>query len=1355
MKEPVFQLLSLLDPPTALPFSIQSLPKLPVKVPAVPAPVKQLLPKGQKQPPAGEPQPPAAGQPPPEGEPPEGEPPEGEQPEGAAQPPPAQPTSAQVQQPERPAAPTWTWQRISLVLTLVLLLVSAGVALYRWWQKRRKPQAEAAEAPKPMESDRLLRIRRRFMSLQPWGKRAAIDDLPTVVVLGPAGSGKTRLVEQDVDWQRQASQFMPSCTDDALLQIYLGPESVVHEVSAPLLEDGTKGARRALWRLWKDSFGRRQALVVVALDVRWLKDTPPDEVRRVAHLLRGKINLVSEVCQAPVETRLCMTHMDELEGFVDFARLLRGHGESLDFELPPAGEERRLDTSMHALERYLAAGLVTLPLEAFERVEAFYSGAGVAFAALGRFISALREGGRLSLPLKLSRVYLSSPQGDARAQGTFLVKASVMPAQLRASYRRRHLLQCAALLAVGCLPVLAAYGNFHQLLRSAQEQVLRFDRTVKRLQEQGLAVEGPVLEQRGRDAMDAMERLWRATRYWPPLRSSYTGDLAALRQQMANITREYYLRPLLRQCQQQCEQCSGLVPGCQPATTVSTLLTLGTQGGGAMCQAERLCRPERMLYLLALVHASREDELGRFVLGTLATHHAPRWSWATALGLNLTHVGSKEDEDWVEALGLAEPVVGDYVVASDTPWLASKQTPPALWTRWPFQWLTLESHLTPWQGHFRRLRTLLDDKELSLEGWETLQQERRYLQALLAESKAYGSARLVLDLLNASEVDVNGKTLAGVESTLEALQWQERNREQLEAVLRMEEEAYTAIQAVRKMTWAELLTLSDGLFAPSAGSTRLRVDVLGQPFDFRPQEESRRLLRKVILRIEKSPGGFFEGSTERLAGEESLVPVTKQGLFATEIKPLVDEFKLRLEGSQMTPEQAAERKQFVLAKMEQFAQQYQVSLFSALRGHDFSARQEGELRARLKLLAQPSSDLVYMLRSVATRADLGPMEGEYYESLRNAVAPFKPVVKLMEEDKDGSYVALGPYLLLVSQLHEELSKGKRPALAAPGGAAAALAGAPDKAGGDKAGGAPGGEGPQLPEMLSPLGRVALSMMLEEPESYLRKVDEWLDQQGILGEFREPFREPFLVALNLGRAEVEAVLDEQWEREWERTLQPLLRRYPFTKGSSEEVEPGELEVLRRKDGAFWAFVSRVVAPVCVEQGTKWSLRGPLKGRLREPEQMLDTLNRLSELSRLLWDEQGKPQPMALQVLPLPLPRARVGESFVTMSYLKCGKTTAFGFNQTPTWQEFPLSWWESAPAAIGLELNTPASSERDYRAMEVSRSFWSCFRLLESATSMQGREWMWRLLQGQGGQKGVEVRFSVRGEPWSSFRRLSL
>jgi type VI secretion system protein ImpL len=669
------------------------------------------------------------------------------------------------------------------------------------------------------------------------------------------------------------------------------------------------------------------------------------------------------------------------------------------------------------------------------------------------------------------------------------------------------------------------------------------------------------------------------------------------------------------------------------------------------------------------------------------------------------------------------------------------------WTRWPFRWLTLESHLTPWQGHFRRLRALLDSEELRPDEWEDLQQERQYLQLLLAESRAYASARLVVDLLNSSEVDVNEKTLAGIDNTLQALQWVQRNRQALEAVLRMEEEAYTGIQAVQKMTWAELLTLSDGLFTPSAGNARLRLDVLGQPFEFRPQDESRRLLKKVIRRTERSPGGFFEGSAGE-GGGRAVVPLTKRGRFETEIKPLVDEFVLRMEGSRLSPEEAAERRQFVLAKLEQFSQQYREGLFDSVRGFRFEAARAVELREGLKDLSQPSSKLVDMLRDVTGRADMGPLEGEYYESLRNALAPFKPLLKLMTEDKDGSYAQMAPYLLLVSQLHAEISKGAR---AEPGGAAPAEAAAGDKpAAGAKA-------GPQLNQLISPLGRVALSMMLEDKDSYLRKVDEWLDQQGILGEFREPFRKPFLVALSLGQEEIESVLSEQWEQEWARTLQPLLTRYPFTPTATEEVDPGELEVLRRKDGAFWGFVERVVAPVCTEQGTTWTLRGPLQGRLLVPPQMLETLTHLSELSKLLWSGEGKPQPLSLQVLPLPLPPSPVKDNFVTMSYLKCGKTTAFSFNQNPTWQEFPLSWWDPQSASIGLELRSPENDERNYRAMEVSRSFWSCFRLLESASVSEGRQWTWRLLQGKEGarqKQGVEVRFGVRGEPWVAFRRLS-
>ena len=499
--------------------------------------------------------------------------------------PPAPQGKAEVAQPQATPKDSSLWPpSLSTVLWVLggLVLVAAIVAGVWWWRKR-KAKGSAATAPKPMASGRLLEIRDRFLWAQSWRKRTAIADLPTVVVLGPAGSGKTKMVELDVDWQRQASQFMPSVTDDPLLQMYLGPESVVHEVSAPLLEDASKQAHKALTRLWKDSVHRGQALVVVVLDVRWLSDTPPDEVRRMAYLIRGRINLLSEVCKAPVEVRLCMTHMDTFVGFTDFARMLRTHAEPLHFEVPPPGEEARLEKRLHELEKYLAAGLATLALGEFERLEAFFSGMGKPFGSLGRFVAALREGGRLSQPLKLSRVYLSSPSREARALGTFAIEAEVAPSTLQADYRRMHLRRCALLMAVCTVPVLAAYANFRSLLTNAQDQMGRFDKTVKRLQEQGLAVEGPVLAQRGQDAMEAMEKLFHATRYWPPLRSSFTDDLEELRKQMADIIRDYYLRPLLKQCQQQCEVCASRVPGCGPASTAAVFMSTGDEAEKSIC----------------------------------------------------------------------------------------------------------------------------------------------------------------------------------------------------------------------------------------------------------------------------------------------------------------------------------------------------------------------------------------------------------------------------------------------------------------------------------------------------------------------------------------------------------------------------------------------------------------------------------------------------------------------------------------------------------------------------------------------------------------------------------------------------
>lgn len=1261
------------------------------------------------------------------------------------------------------ARPYLTWVLIALA---VLLAVALVVAVVVWWRKRRR-EAPPREHRKALESGRLVRIRQRFLHALPWRYRVAVRDFPTVVVLGPAGSGKTRLIDLEVDWRRQERQFMPSHTADSLLQCFLGADRVVQEVSASLLEDDSREARRALRRLWKVTFRRQRALAVIALDARWLAETPPDEVRRITQLVRGKLNLLTEACKASVETRLCLTHMDALEGFTDFARLLRAHGAPLQWDVPPPGEEGKLAAGLQPMEQYFALGLVSLSVEAFGRLEEFYARGGESFAALARFVSGLSEGGALSFPPKLTHVYLSSPEPEARSAGALTFPQERRAKELRAHYLGVHLRRCAALLAVGCLPVLAAYGAFRLRLDAAEAAMTDFDATVAHLREQHLTPSGEVVEGKTRATMNAMATLWSTKRYWPPLEDSFTPEMTHLRQRMAQGIRLAHLKPLLERCQQECERCGALIPGCAPAD--SALADVPVPDG---CEREMLCQPEQMLHLLAVVRASRNDELGSHVLSSLSTKHYRRWGWATdALGVHLSEGGTAGSGAWVEATGLRQEAVGDYVICSDTPWLDSADTrADTMWLRWPYAWLEVESYLNPWTAHLRRLQDVLAAREVDLDAWDALDVERRRLSAMLARSAVYTSTSEVLALLDASRAPENQGTLKNVESVPQALGWLEKHRVDLQAVLKLEEEIGTGLEAVEGMSTAQLLTRTDGLFLPGDGSARIEVRMPQQSFEFRPREVSRTLLERLIRQRETGrwpfprrgtrkglPAGAVSSASESGLGvsdgawltgrTETAAPARPTGRmgFDTDIKPLVDEFTVRMVDTKLSQAEAAQRQAYVLRKVGTFAQQYRQDLLVRYREQRFTAGPL-TLTSQLAALSQPNSELTAMLREVADGAGIGPLEGPYYAPLRQELAMFAPIVQLMTPDKDGQTAQLVPYLLLLSQLHAELAGSPSlpdatPSLVQP--ASLKSAAAPP---------AQDGGGTQLVDLLSPLGRVALAMLMEEDGSYLARVDAWLDKQGLLGELRRPFREPFLLVREFGRAELERVLDEQWEQQRRSMLDPLLRRYPFNVAASQELDPEELNVLRRGDGAFWQFVSQVLSPVLEEKGTEWMLRRQLRQQLAMPSRMLLTLNRLSRLSRALWDNEGKPRPLAMQVRPLPLPATGWG-GFVTMSFLKCGSAAAFGFNQTPNWQEFSLKWWEPGTASVGAELRTPGNENKRYRATELSRSSWNCFRLLDAASFDAEQNAAWPMPGPEGTAAELRLRFGIRGGSWTVFQEV--
>ncbi|RKH52296.1 type VI secretion IcmF C-terminal domain-containing protein [Corallococcus aberystwythensis] len=1217
------------------------------------------------------------------------------------------------------------WKPYALLLVALLAI---GIPLFLVWRAKRKaaPSGTAA-APEPLAKNRLRKVREKFLAGLPLRHRVAVRDLPGVVVLGPAGAGKSRLIELDLDWKRQARQFLPSLLTDSLLQIYLGADVVAQELSAQLVEDESPQARGALRRLWKDSFGSgQQALAVLVLDARWLQDTPPDEVRRTAQLLRGKLNLLAEVRGGALETRVCLTHLDEREGYADFAKLLRAYHVPLRFPLPPPGQEPRLGSLLKAQEQYLALGLTALPVESFERLERFYSEGNAPFEALSRFVTALMEGQTLAYTPTLATVSLSSADKDARDPDVLSVSAEASTAKaVHARYLHIHLRR-AVLLGLACaLPLLAVYGHFAWRLGQARTRVQRFEEMVQRIRDQGQEVSGAAVQEPVVAAGHSLDSLWRAMNTWPLLRYSFTDAREDLRQRLARGIREAHIRPALEKCHR------------QPDT----------------------CRPEQVIYLLATLHGSREEPLGQLVLSSLKTR--PNWSFVSEDGPADPAVDAAASEggrSWVSAVGLNDSLVADYVVMSDPPWTAP-DTPEASWARWPFpEPLTQESQLMPWQAHLRRLQDLLANRAVEPRALEQLdaelesmQDERRRLQTLLDDSARFSSLPRALELLAASEARVDTSRFRGIPSTIRTVAWINDHREVLTNVLRMEEEAFLGVKAVQKMNVAELL-VRDGLWLPGNGPTVLQVPVLQSTFEFRPKDSSR-LLHQALLRYHEKTGRLPFGVVE---GEEAVAARSGASLasdrleFDTRLRPLVDEFTTRIKGSGLPVEEVLQRHEHVRRKVNQFAVQYRNRLFQRVGGYRFQAVIPALLPEELSRLTQPSSDLVDMLRDVAQGVALEPLEGPFYESLRNAVAPFKPIATVMKPDETGNYTALNPYRALVAQMSDELNAVPRQGVV-PAEATASLTGGLATGSAQPAGGAA-----KLQELLTPLGRLAFAMMLEDDTSYLRKVDAWLDQQGLIGELRQPFRQPFLAVRELGQREIERTLERQWEEASGRFLRPLLKHYPFTQDASQEVAQEDLEVLRRLDGAFWDFVSRVLTPVCEERGSEWVARSALQSRLAFPQGMLPTLGKLSRLARILWDAEGRPRPLMLQVMPLPLPKSPVPGSFVTLGSLKCGKTTFLAYNQSPSWQEFPLSWWDQQTASLMLEVRAPSEQAVQYASLEKSRSAWSCFRLLESSQATedpQHRKWSLRARAATPPEGVMELRVGLKGEPWIPFREV--
>jgi type VI secretion system protein ImpL len=341
---------------------------------------------------------------------------------------------------------------------ILLLGVVAGLLAVKWVRARRKKKTAAPPPARPFKARLdLRRAWRTFLRRTPALQRRGLALFQPFVVLGDAGAGKSALVSRFVDWRGRSAQFQPSYVADPLLQIYRGAQVLVQELSATVLEDTSAEASRALVRLWRPLRGGRVPRVVIAIDVARLRASTPDQLVRLAQLLRGKLDLLAAVVRRPVEATLVVTHADQLDGFLELSSVLRAQGKALRIDLGRGDGVPDLESAFASFEQYLPLVQAHANAASYLKVLSFFQQLPSLQGPLDTFVRMLRRADAQGPAPVVCTVALSSCKEDGDSSCNPFAATLTAGDVQRFRPLRKHVILAASVAAVGVVYQVAGY----------------------------------------------------------------------------------------------------------------------------------------------------------------------------------------------------------------------------------------------------------------------------------------------------------------------------------------------------------------------------------------------------------------------------------------------------------------------------------------------------------------------------------------------------------------------------------------------------------------------------------------------------------------------------------------------------------------------------------------------------------------------------------------------------------------------------------------------------------------------------------------------------------------------------------
>lgn len=1170
------------------------------------------------------------------------------------------------------------WPYYLAVLAVLVLLVAAILYFLR---RRRKTggdeQPEDEVKPQPLPRSSLRKIWKDFVRQIPPRLRRSILIYRPFVVMGDLGSGKSTLIDSYTDWRGQARQFYPSHTADPRLQNYIGTKVLVQEIPGALLNNTSKDAHEALIRLWKPIFRRREPTVILALNWQSLASGARENFRRQAQMMRGKINVLAKACGRPVKVCVALTQMDQLEGFVEFAEFVQHSGLPSYLDLRAADGATPLADALEPYEAQLGRALTTLPAGRYLKVLNFLKDVRKVFSPLAAFVKVLQQHDPLSPSPHMARLCLCHPDGGAAGFSNpfeYVLTSSEVRAHNPLLKHRR----AALAIAVAGLAYLGWGLTYEWHLFNS------IDNTLDRMEAEPPAAYTEELHQMFPNFGATLTQTPVLT-FLPNFFPRWDQDI---RERLVTYIRKFFLQPKFEK------------------------LTSNDEDR------------EKMVYLLALIYATRDNELGELVLSRRA--------------------------DWVDHLELPPDLISDYVTNRLQPDNHYLILPTGGKTH--FRPDASESPL-PWLVFFTKVGIAGKQQVITPAYLQELQGRADFFLKVTKRAKRYELTGRIVDLLD--RLTPVGGQITWIRQHDHS--WSQGELKDFLEFIASGDVAYESTDGMDLVEFIENLKIMTKLGSRDPADD-FHFTFKGEGYDFKAADWSNLLHRSRIALfirdyIQKERGAddiIFFGKDSGFpdvvmnptnngqlffVGKGRVDGRLTRDAFEQRVKPVLAEVPDLLKSLPVGAEEKGRLSSFILKQSLAYADRYVSAYRQYYSEFHIQAKNLGELRFVVEQILSPASPFQEFLVTMRDNTDLDLGKSVYLSRFAEKLNTFAFIKRLMLE-KDNAFPELDKYRAILQQMIADV-ESSQPYVAGDSEDAAA----------------------ELKSVLSPLGRISLDIFRNDDNSYERLAKAWLKNVGLEARWQAPFMEPVQMAFLIGRADVEPAIAKIWSHLRNYYILPMHKKFPFDDKTEAVIAPEDVQAVAFPQGAFWKSFKAYLAPLCREEAGRWTERTSSPGvfgsrqTFRLPAGMLSQVNALSKLSGMLYNDKGAPKPLRVAIKPSPLPPHGKKGPAVVLSYLHCGQASVFAFNQQPAWQQLDIQWWKRLSSAVGIQSETVQETLKTFKEVSVPEGHWSFFRLLQKAGRSDENRYSWQV--DMPGKKGVPVNieFAVRSDPWAVFRVL--